>query len=129
VVLSPLFRPVGYGDLAGWDIDDHLAAFGAFRRSAFRILAKPYRTGALGVDAGAFSAAFEAARNAPPAGAAAARQFFERHFAPARIATDDAEPGYVTDSTNPRSPRRRPHSVSSPFRSCRGRPIWSRSTP
>ena len=48
--LSPLFRPVAFADLPGWADDDHLAAFEAFRRSAFHVLTKPYRTGALGVD-------------------------------------------------------------------------------
>ena len=39
------------------------AAFEAFRRSAFHVLAKPYRTGALGVDFAAFAEAYRGARD------------------------------------------------------------------
>ena len=88
-------------DLPGWRDDDHLAAFAAFRRSAFRVLTKSYRTGGLGVEASAFDAAFDEARRAPPAGPAAARLFFERHFAPARIESDAEGPGFVTGFYEP----------------------------
>ena len=47
--LSPLFQPVSFADLPGWAEDDHLPAFEAFRRSAFHVLKKPYRSGSLGV--------------------------------------------------------------------------------
>ena len=42
--LSPLFRQTSFDDLPGWGDDDHLPAFEAFRRSAFHVLTKPYRT-------------------------------------------------------------------------------------
>ncbi|TIN08151.1 MAG: transglycosylase, partial [Mesorhizobium sp.] len=45
--LSQAFREKSFDDLPGWDKDDHLAAFAAFRRSAFHVLAKPYRSGGL----------------------------------------------------------------------------------
>ena len=98
MALSALFRPAGFGDLAGWRDDDHLAAFEAFRRSAVQASVKPYRTGGLGVEAAAFCDAFEEARRAPPADAPAATRFFERHFAPALI-TPEASPLPTLDST------------------------------
>jgi len=101
VALSPLFRAAAFGDLAGWHVDDHLAAFDAFRRSAFQVLSRPYRTGGLGVEAAAFEAAFDEARHTPPAHTTAARQFFERHFAPARVETAEALPGFVTGFYEP----------------------------
>ncbi|TIW17658.1 MAG: transglycosylase, partial [Mesorhizobium sp.] len=65
--LSPTFSEKSFGDLPGWDEGDHLAAFAAFKRSAFHVLAKPYRTGSLGVDFNAFAAAYAEARTVSPA--------------------------------------------------------------
>ena len=56
VPLSPLFRPVSFADLPGWQDDDHLAALKAFRRSAYQVLIKPYRTGSLGIAFASFDA-------------------------------------------------------------------------
>ena len=53
MLLSSAFRPVSYDDLPGWREDDQTLAFEAFRRSAFRVLEKLYRTGSLGVDCAA----------------------------------------------------------------------------
>jgi membrane-bound lytic murein transglycosylase A len=83
--LSPLFRPVSFADLPGWADDDCLPAFEAFRRSAFHVLKKPYRTGSLGVAFDAFDAAYRDSRETPAADAARARAFFERHFVPALV--------------------------------------------
>ena len=55
---SPLFQKAAFDDLPGWADDDHLAAFRAFRRSAFQALTKPYRTGSLGVRFDSFAAAY-----------------------------------------------------------------------
>ncbi|TGV75898.1 transglycosylase, partial [Mesorhizobium sp. M2D.F.Ca.ET.145.01.1.1] len=52
--LSPLLVERSFGDLPGWAGDDHLPAFEAFARSALHVPIKPYRSGALGVDLGAF---------------------------------------------------------------------------
>jgi membrane-bound lytic murein transglycosylase A len=96
--LSALFRPVPFEALAGWAEDDHLAAFEAFRRSAFHVLTKPYRSGALGVDFDAFADGYAAARTVSPANRAEAKAFFERFFTPAQIG---AEPGLVTGFYEP----------------------------
>ena len=81
MALSPVLAPVCFDDLPGWERDDHAAAFAAFRRCAFRVLDKPYRTGSLGIACSAFDPAYAEARGSdrPLDGA---RAFFERHFVP-----------------------------------------------
>lgn len=96
--LSPVFQPRSFEALPGWPDDDHLAAFEAFRRSAFHVLGKPYRSGALGVDFAAFAESYATARAVSPANRAEARAFFERFFVPAFI---EAEPGLVTGFYEP----------------------------
>lgn len=85
---------VSFEDIGGWAGDDHAAAFGAFRKSAFRALEKPYRTGAFGISHEDFGTAFAAARKNDPTDE---RRFFEQHFAPARIETK----GFVTGFYEP----------------------------
>ncbi len=99
--LSPLFRAARFGDLSGWEDDAHLAAFDAFRRSAFRSLIKPYRSGSLGIDEASFTPAYENARTTPPRDSGEAREFFERHFSPARIQTESGVHGLVTGFYEP----------------------------
>ncbi|MCA0015318.1 murein transglycosylase A [Mesorhizobium sp. B292B1B] len=94
------FSERSFGDLPGWDDDDHLAAFEAFRRSAFHVLAKPYRGGALGVDFDAFAGAYTEARAAPPASRSEARSFFERHFVPMLVRPETGA-GLVTGFYEP----------------------------
>lgn len=103
--LSLLFRPVSFADLPGWADDDHLPAFEAFRRSAFHVLTKPYRSGALGVAFESFAAAYADSRETSPASGGAARSFFERHFTPAFVspggAVGEAAAGFVTGFYEP----------------------------
>lgn len=99
--LSPLFVEQSFDDLSGWGDDDHLAAFAAFRRSAFHILVKPYRSGGLGVDFSAFAEAYAEARTVSPANRARARGFFERHFIPAHIKSANGGAGLVTGFYEP----------------------------
>jgi membrane-bound lytic murein transglycosylase A len=101
VSLSQAFREKSFDDLPGWDEDDHLAAFAAFRRSAFHVLTKPYRSGGLGVDFNAFTEAYAAARTVPPTDRAQARAFFERHFIPAHIRAESGGAGLVTGFYEP----------------------------
>jgi membrane-bound lytic murein transglycosylase A len=100
VSLSPLFLEKSFDDLPGWGDDDHLPAFEAFRRSAFHAPVKPYRSGALGVDFSAFTAAYAAARTAPPANRSEARTFFERHFVPMLVRAETGA-GLVTGFYEP----------------------------
>ncbi|ESY62700.1 murein transglycosylase A [Mesorhizobium sp. M0051] len=105
--LSPLFVGKSFADLPGWNDDDHLAAFAPFRRSAFRVLTKPYRSGALGIDFGAFTEAYAEARIISPANRSVfldrkeARAFFERHFSPVHIPAENGGAGLVTGFYEP----------------------------
>ena len=98
--LSSVLSGKSFGELPGWDGDDHLAAFAAFRRSAFHVPTKPYRTGSLGVAFDAFEAAYAEARSVAPADRSEARSFFERHFVPMLVAADGAA-GLVTGFYEP----------------------------
>ncbi len=95
MAIAPLFRALSFGDIPGWAHDDHGAALAAFRRSARHGLDTPYRTGSLGVEAGAFHDAFVEAAADPNAGDA--RAFFERHFRPFMIEPE----GFVTGFYEP----------------------------
>jgi membrane-bound lytic murein transglycosylase A len=101
VPLSPLFQPVSFADLPGWAADDHLPAFEAFRRSAFHVLTKPYRTGSLGVTFDSFATAYADSRETSLGDSGGARRFFERHFAPAFVSPGDPEHGFVTGFYEP----------------------------
>jgi len=101
VSLSSLFSEKTFGELPGWDEDDHLAAFAAFRRSAFHVLHKPYRTGALGVRFDAFTEAYAEARAVSPPNRSAAQAFFERHFVPVHVAAENGGAGLVTGFYEP----------------------------
>ena len=96
--LSPLFRPVGFDSLPGWSDDNPSQAFAAFRRSAFQVLTKPYKTGSLGVAFDAFASAYAAARAVQALDSDRARAFFEEHFAPALVHADQ---GLVTGFYEP----------------------------
>lgn len=100
--LSSLLSPCGFDDLSGWREDVLADAFRAFRRSATRPNAKPYRTGSLGLDAAAFDTANEAARLLDDAlDEIAARRFFEDNFTPFRVTPDDRPTGFVTGFYEP----------------------------
>lgn len=87
--------------MPGWAGDAHLPAFEAFRRSAFHVLEKPYRTGSLGVAFESFAEAYAAARDLRPKDSEEARSFFERHFTPAFVLPDVSEKGFVTGFYEP----------------------------
>lgn len=99
--LSPLLVEKSFGDLPGWNEDDHLAAFEAFRRSAFHVLTKPYRTGSLGIDFNAFAPAYAEARTVAVPNRLQARAFFEHHFLPAQVRAENGAAGLVTGFYEP----------------------------
>jgi membrane-bound lytic murein transglycosylase A len=100
-MLSPILRQTAFDALPGWAADDPSSAFEAFRRSAFRVREKPYKTGSLGIEAGAFAEAQAEARAHPALEPEAARAFFERHFVPHLVAPDDRPKGFVTGFYEP----------------------------
>nr|WP_295466369.1 murein transglycosylase A [Mesorhizobium sp.] len=102
MLLSSAFRPVSFDALPGWREDDHRLAFEAFRRSAFRVLERPYRTGSLGVDSAAFDLAYAEARTFATLDGSASRSFFERHFSPCLVTpSGGADHGFVTGFYEP----------------------------
>jgi membrane-bound lytic murein transglycosylase A len=100
-VLSDRFQVIDFADLPGWGDDELEGAFAAFRRSAYRVAEKPYRTGSLGVEAQGFDTAFAAARESGSCSGASARNFFETHFLPAKVRPQPQEHGFVTGFYEP----------------------------
>jgi len=101
VPLSSTFSVKSFSDLPGWDEDGHVAAFAAFRRSAFHAPVKPYRTGSLGVDFNAFAGAYAEARAVSDPNRSEARAFFERHFVPMLVKGEGGGVGLVTGFYEP----------------------------
>lgn len=99
--LSQHLRVIDYQSLPCWSDDRLGEAFSAFRRSAMRALETPYKSGALGVEAGAFESSFREARILENPDDATARDFFERHFAPCLIYLHEGEQGFVTGFYEP----------------------------
>jgi membrane-bound lytic murein transglycosylase A len=100
MTLSPIFSPLDYSRLPGWADEAADAAYAAFRRCALHMdtAPKPYRSGSLGVEAGAFQDAFREARAiACPSDP---RGFFERHFRPCFVSSSP-EGGFVTGFYEP----------------------------
>ncbi|GAB1580254.1 murein transglycosylase A [Phyllobacterium phragmitis] len=100
-MLSRLLSPVTYADCPGWHEDDHAGAFAAFRRSAFRVLEKPYRSGSLGITFDSLAPIFAIARETGTPSAQAARDFFETHFLPCLLRPESGEKGFVTGFYEP----------------------------
>jgi membrane-bound lytic murein transglycosylase A len=119
--LSPSFRPLTFDGLPGWREDDHGPALSAFALSATRSLVKPYRSGSLGIEAGAFEDAFAQARAARPETRSAAREFFETFFTPCLVQPSSGrDRGFVTGFYEPEAD-------ASPVRTDRFRvPLYTR---
>jgi membrane-bound lytic murein transglycosylase A len=100
VPLASAFSEKSFDDLRGWRDDDHLCAFTAFRYSAFHVLTKPYRTGALGIGSDAFAAAYAEARAVSGPNRSEVRTFFERHFVPMLVKAESGA-GLVTGFYEP----------------------------
>jgi membrane-bound lytic murein transglycosylase A len=95
------YAPVAWADIAGWNEDDHLQAFSAFRASCKPIAAqrKPHPDPkALGLS---LRDPCRAAKTADISGGAKARAFFEAHFLPLRISRLGEGEGFVTGYYEP----------------------------
>lgn len=96
--------PVAFGEVPGWDDDDHLAAFKAFLASCPRLVAARRASGAKAVESRTppeLKAACEAALALPEKITRVdARAFFERHFLPHRVVHDKTE-GLLTGYFEP----------------------------
>lgn len=90
-------RPIPFADLPGWAVDDHAAAFAAFRRGCAAVRgrgAKPVRGPA---DPKRLAAVCAEALREGAASAATARRFFESRF----VAVELSEPGFLTGYYEP----------------------------
>ncbi|MEM1364296.1 MAG: MltA domain-containing protein [Pseudomonadota bacterium] len=81
----PDFVATDFADLPAWAIDDHLAAFHTFCRTAERAVAEPFKTRALGTDGDILAAIGRLALSANITTQANARAFFEEHFDPLKL--------------------------------------------
>jgi membrane-bound lytic murein transglycosylase A len=94
-------EPIQWGDVDGWEVDDHRAAFETFRVSC-RPVARVRNPAGEGRDM--YPALHEVCRHAIAAGrldAAAAKKFFEHNFRPARIARLGEAAGFLTGYYEP----------------------------
>jgi membrane-bound lytic murein transglycosylase A len=95
------YAPVAWADIAGWNEDDHLQAFSAFRTSCKPIAAQhklPTEPKALGIS---LRDPCRAARAAELSDGAKARAFFEAHFLPLQISRLGEGEGFVTGYYEP----------------------------
>jgi membrane-bound lytic murein transglycosylase A len=95
------YTPVAWSDIAGWNEDDHLAAYGAFRTSCKPIAAQtgaPQDSKALGTS---LRDPCRIAKGLDLADSAAAKTFFEQNFLPLRISRLGEGEGFVTGYYEP----------------------------
>jgi membrane-bound lytic murein transglycosylase A len=100
-IVGSQYAPVAWADIAGWNEDDHLQAFSAFRASCRPIAAQhklPTEPKALGIS---LRDPCRAARAAELSDGAKARAFFEVHFLPLRISRLGEGEGFVTGYYEP----------------------------
>ena len=93
-------EPLDWSAVEGWESDDHLAAFAAYKTScqALRQIPRAHDHGPV------LAALWEACRTAlplQPTDSHAARTFFEENFAPVRIARLGESSGFVTGYYEP----------------------------
>jgi membrane-bound lytic murein transglycosylase A len=95
------YVPVAWSDIAGWNEDDHLQAYRAFRISCQQISAQPAPSAdprALGIS---LREPCRAARAADVPDNARAKAFFEQQFLPLRISRLGEDQGFVTGYYEP----------------------------
>jgi membrane-bound lytic murein transglycosylase A len=95
------YAPIAWADITGWNEDDHLQAFNAFRASCGPIVAQhklPAESKALGIS---LRDPCRAARAAELSDGARARGFFEAHFRPLQISRLGEGDGFVTGYYEP----------------------------
>jgi membrane-bound lytic murein transglycosylase A len=95
------YAPVAWADIAGWNEDDHLQAFSAFRASCKPIVAQrkpPADPKAIG---NSLRDPCRAAKAADISDGNKARGFFEAHFLPLRISRLGEGDGFVTGYYEP----------------------------
>jgi membrane-bound lytic murein transglycosylase A len=100
-ISSAQYLPLAWAEIAGWNQDDHLQAWKAFRQSCQSISAErkpPSEPKALGSSLRAPCRAASAARVSDEL---KAKAFFEEHFLPVRISRVGEDDGFVTGYYEP----------------------------
>lgn len=97
-------RETSFSDLQGWQEDDVLAAFHAWKISAQYALVKPYKTRRFGADSDQQRELTRRALASGPETEAEARAFFETCFAPYRVVPESKDPGFLTGYFEPEVP-------------------------
>jgi membrane-bound lytic murein transglycosylase A len=95
------YLPLAWSNMTGWNDDDHVAAYKAFRASCKSIAAQPppvVEPKALG---GSLSEPCRIAKSLDLADQAKAKAFFEEHFSPLRISRLGEPDGFVTGYYEP----------------------------
>jgi membrane-bound lytic murein transglycosylase A len=95
------YAPVAWADIPGWNDDDHLAAYKAFRTSCRSISAQPAPHADPKALSGSLRDPCRAAKAADVSDAARARAFFEDNFLPLRISRLGEGEGFVTGYYEP----------------------------
>jgi len=95
------YLPLDWSALTGWDGDDHLAAFKAFRASCRPILARRRPVAETKPLGNSLREPCHAARGAEIADQAKARAFFEQHFVALQISRLGETQGFVTGYYEP----------------------------
>lgn len=95
-------RPANFSELAGWDADDPGPLFAGLKACLQHLrTVKPYKAGSLGLTSADLEPLLEKASSFQPAGAAAARAFFEEHCRPFLISRENERRGFVTGFYEP----------------------------
>ena len=94
-------EPCRFGQLTGWEDDDHSAAYEAFLRSAGKMVEKPYRSVSTYFEADQLISCAKKALKAGRLDAMASRDFFEAHFTPNRIVPKNGASGFMTGFYEP----------------------------
>jgi membrane-bound lytic murein transglycosylase A len=101
VISGSQYAPLAWVDIAGWNDDDHLAAYKAFRVSCKAIVAQTGQAAdskALGIS---LRDPCRAARATEITDSGRARAFFEQHFLPLQISRLGEDAGFVTGYYEP----------------------------
>jgi membrane-bound lytic murein transglycosylase A len=100
-IINSQYAPLAWTEIAGWNEDDHLAAYRAFRVSCRPIVAQhdpPVDSKALGTS---LRDPCGIAKSLELSDAAKAKAFFETHFQPLRISKLGDSDGFVTGYYEP----------------------------
>src|ERR1700749_1348052 len=100
VITGSQYAPMAWGDIPGWNDDDHLAAFKAFRTSCKVISAQTSPPGDKGLS-GSLREPCREARAVDISDSAKAKAFFEKQFDPLQISRLGEDQGFVTGYYEP----------------------------